>query len=51
MARAKRAEEVMKVDESITETKVETIVDNTVIKYRYEFKSWDEYFKYKGKKG
>jgi len=50
MPRAKKTEEVMKVDESITETKVETIVSED-IKYRYEFKSWDEYHKYKGEKG
>jgi len=46
---AKKKEEVV-VDESITETKVETIVTEE-IKYRYEFKSWEEYNKYKGAKG
>jgi len=47
----KKVEEVMVVDESITETKVETIVDNTVTKYRCDFKSWRDYWDYKGKKG
>ena len=51
MAVAKKKEEVMKIDESITETKVETIVDNTVTKYRCDFKSWDAYNQYNGKKG
>ena len=47
----KKVEEVMTVDESITETKVEAIVDNTVVKYRYNFKSYAEYSMYKGRKG
>ena len=46
----KKVEEVMKVDESITETKVETIISKD-IKYRHEFKSWRDYWDYKGKKG
>ncbi len=45
------AAEELKVDESITETKVETIVDNTVVKYRCDFKSYAEYSKYPGRKG
>ena len=51
MAAAKKKEEELVVKESITETKVETIVDNTIIKYRYNFKSYAEYNKYKGRKG
>jgi len=50
MAVKKKVEELV-VDESITETKVEAIVDNTVVKYRYNFKSYAEYNKYKGRKG
>lgn len=48
---AKEAEKELIVDESITETKVETIVDNTVVKHRCDFESYAEYSKYPGRKG
>lgn len=51
LTKAQRAAKEAAKEEEVVETLHNVAPDSTDVKFRYDFKSWDAYNKYKGKKG